>query len=325
MKDSARWPGCIPNDGGQRTMAPMSLAVANAADFERYRDIFDVARVVSFRDDGKAVTIAADITNAYNSPRHSTPGNRPKVNRVWRRLVYLRAIDTLLIGDVVESTDAKFEKKWLLHALDRVEIPGNPKQISEGESLYRDVDTAKVVVDDTDPSDRDQATFDLRRGYAALLVKTVFPAQFRYRTVGGREPAAELHPDLYNDRRNAGHFHKHVKDFWIKDYNEGVIPNHKSFNWAPERPIEISYDKYVPVYGPGYGRWRLEVEPEKPAATDFFLNVLRPTLDKAETLPAVRRTETAEAYGVEISKGGARYRVAFGKNDISLVNVEVSR
>ena len=129
---------------------------------------------------------------------------------------------------------------------------------------------AKVVVDDADPSDRDQTTFDLRRGYAALLVKTVFPAQFQYRKIGGREPAAAPHSDLYNPGRTAGHYHRHIKDFWIKDYSEGVIPNHKSFNWAPERPTEISYDKYMPVYGPGYGRWRLEVEPAL-ARQDRFL------------------------------------------------------
>ena len=104
-----------------------------------------------------------------------------------------------------------------------------------------------------------------------------------------------------------------------------MIPNHKSFNWAPERPTEISYDKYMPVYGPGYGRWRLEVEPASPAKTDFFLNVLRPTLDKAEALPPIRRTETSATYGAEIVKDGARYRVAFGKDDITRVDVEVSR
>lgn len=324
-KDAAKWPGCIPNDGGQRTMSPLSLAVANAAAYERNRDVLEVAKVLSFRDDGKAVTVVADITNAYNNARHTTPGNAPKVKRVWRRLVYLRPLDVLLIGDTVESTDAKFEKKWLLHALDRVEIGGKAEKVDEGEAVYRGVDTAKVVVDDADPSDRDQTTFDLRRGYAALLVKTVFPAQFQYRKIGGREPAAAPHSDLYNPGRTAGHYHRHIKDFWIKDYSEGVIPNHKSFNWAPERPTEISYDKYMPVYGPGYGRWRLEVEPASPAKTDFFLNVLRPTLDKGEALPPIRRTESSATYGAEIVKDGVRYRVAFGKDDITRVDVEVSR
>ena len=69
---------CPPNDGGQRTMTPLSLAAQNAAMFERYRDVFDVARVVSFHDDGKAVTVVADITNAYNNPRYSSRATRPR-------------------------------------------------------------------------------------------------------------------------------------------------------------------------------------------------------------------------------------------------------
>ena len=44
------------------------------------------------------------------------------MKRAWRRLVYLRALDVLLIADTVESTNAAFEKRWLLHALDCVEI-----------------------------------------------------------------------------------------------------------------------------------------------------------------------------------------------------------
>ena len=95
----------------------------------------------------------------------------------------------LLVGDTVESTNPEFEKKWLLHALDRIEVGGDARQIDPGETVHTNVDEARVVVDDTAPSDKFQTTFDLRRGYAALLVKTLFPARFRYRMIGGREPA----------------------------------------------------------------------------------------------------------------------------------------
>ena len=144
---------CIPNDGGQRTFTPGGMAVHDGAYFNENRDDFDVAKVVAFQDDGQAVTIAADITNAYSNPRYSAPPNTPKVTRVWRRLVYLRKADLLLVADTVESTNPNFEKKWLLHALDRVDVGGQVQKIDAGESVHTGVDTARIVVDDADRSD----------------------------------------------------------------------------------------------------------------------------------------------------------------------------
>ena len=322
----SKWPACIPNDGGQRTFAPSGMAVTNADVFYNKRDAFDVARVVSFSDDGQAVAVVADITNAYNNPRYSTTGNSPKVNRVYRRLVYLRGLDMLVVADTVESTNPQFEKKWLIQALDHIEVGGSTEKIDAGESVHRNVDEAKIVVDDTQPSDKNQTTFDLRRGYAALLVKTFSPAPFHYRKVGGREPAETVHDDLYNPDRNAGHYHRHIKDFWIKDYSEGVIPNHKSFNWAPEYPHEVGgAPAYVPVYGPGYGRWRLEIEMDNPAATDYVLNVFKPVTDAKETLPPVRKIDNGGTFGAEIVKDGARYTVLFGKDSLDAPRVSVGR
>jgi hypothetical protein len=149
------------------------MSVRDAGTFYRNRDAYDVARVISATDDGRAVAVVADITNAYNNPRFSTLGNAPKVKRVYRRLVYLRALDMLAIADTVEATNAAFEKKWLLHALERIEVLGTVRKGDSDEAVYWDVDTATIVGDDTDPSDGNQTTFDLRRGYAALLVKTL--------------------------------------------------------------------------------------------------------------------------------------------------------
>jgi hypothetical protein len=305
---------CIPNDGGQRTFTPAGMAVHDAAFFNEHRDDFDVARVVSFQDDGQAVRVAADITNAYNNPRYTTPGNSPKVTRVWRRLVYLRRPDILLVADTVESTHPEFEKKWLLHALDRIDVSG----------AVSGADSAKIVVDDADRSDARQTTFDLRRGYAALLVRTLFPDRFRYQLIGGREPADTPHEDLYGIGKNGAHLHRHIKDFWVKDYSEGVLPGHKSENWAPAFPIEAYAEAYVPVYGPGYGRWRLEVEPVEPARTDHFLNVLKPTLNQSERLPSVIKVESAAIFGAEVRSGGTVYRVSFRKDALEAPRVSTS-
>jgi hypothetical protein len=319
---SATWPACIANDGGQRTMSPLGMAVANAAFFEKNRHILDVARVVSFSDDGTVVMITADLTNAYNNPRYTTPGNSPKVNRVWRRLVYLRPLDVLLVADTVESTSAAFEKKVLLHAIDRIDVGGKVEGIGEGESIHTNVDAARIVVDDAQPSDKHQKTFDLRSGYAALDVRTLFPAGFRYRRIGGRAPTDAVHADLYTPGKTEGHYHRHIKDFWIKDFSEGVIPNHRSFNWAPERPLDMRAAEQATTFGSGYGRWRLEIEPSKLALTDHFLNVMRPTVEPNAAMPSIERIETEDVYGARILASGRSYRVLFAKDKLSVPIVE---
>ena len=110
----------------------------------------------------------------------------------------------------------------------------------------------------------------------------------------------------------------------MKDFSEGVIPNHKSVNWAPEAPLEIAAKEYVPVYGPGYGRWRLEVEPTAPAQTDFFLNVMKPVLDANEKLPAIGKVETTGGFGAEVRFGGRKYVVVFPKNSLDRPRVEIA-
>ena len=190
--------------------------------------------------------------------------------------------------------------------------------------MHRKVDEARIIVDDTERSDKDQVTFDLRKGYAALLMKTLFPARFRYRKIGGREPAETPHGDMFYQGRSARHFHRHVKDFWIKDFSEGVIPNHKSFNWPPQRANESAEEAYVPVYGPGYGRWRLEVEPEVPATTDYFLNVLKPSLNPDEKLPPIAKVETASTFGAAMTKDGRKYVVTFSKDSLEPQRLEIT-
>lgn len=312
---------CVPNDGGQRTFIPKGMAVGNAENFAGNPEIWDVAQVKSFSDDGVAVAVVADITNAYNNPRYTTPPNTPKVNRVYRRLVYLRPADVLLIADTVESTHPEYEKKWLLHALDRIEVAGEAQNIRPGESVHTKTDQLKIVVDDTDPSDKRQTTFDLRKGYAALLMKTLAPAGFRYRILGGREPADTPDADLYGLHKNAEHFHRHLMDFWVKDFSEGVLPGHKSENWAPAFPIESYAQEYIPTYEPGYGRWRVELEPAAAVKTDYFLNVLKPTLDPAAVMPAIERVETADSFGAVVHSGGRDYRVVFEKETLGAPRV----
>jgi hypothetical protein len=46
----------------------------------------------------------------------------------------------------------------------------------------------------------------------------------------------------------------------------------------PERAPAGAGFVYLPVFGPGYGRWRLEMETAEPVKLDYFLNVLEPAL-----------------------------------------------
>jgi len=185
------------------------------------------------------------------------------------------------------------------------------------------VDTATIIVDDAQPSDKNQKTFDLRSGYAALHVKTLFPASFRYRRIGGREPAGDVHQQLYSPDPADSHYHRHIKDFWIKDFSEGVIPNHRSFNWAPESPLEIRTPAQATTFIGGYGRWRLEVEPSEPSRTDHFLNLMQPSLEPKAAMPAMERIETADQFGALIRASGRIYRVLFGKNTLAAPTIEL--
>ena len=299
---------CIPNDGGQRTMSPKGMAVGNAANFAENPEIWDTARVTSFSDDGVMVSVVADITNAYS---------KAKVRKVYRRFVYLRPADLFIVADTVESTNAAFEKKWLLHGLDRIEIAGVAEKIRAGETVYAKATAAKVIVDDTDPSDKKQTSYDLRKGYAALLMKTLNPGALRYRLIGGREPAETADSDLYGSGKNAAQFHRHVMDFWVKDYSEGVLPGHKSVNWAPAFPIESYAQEYIPTYNGGYGRWRIELEPVAQNKTDYILNVLKPTNDAEAVMPAMEKVETATEFGAVVHAGGKDYRILFSKGTLA--------
>jgi hypothetical protein len=315
---------CIPNDGGQRTMAPYSLALFHNDDYFARRDVYDVAKVTSFSDNGQAVAWVADITNSYNNPRHTTPNNKPKVTKVYRKFVYLRQPDILLVADTVESTNPDFEKSWLIHAVDHIDVGGTVKKVDEGESIHTDTDHARIVVDDKKPGNQGQVTFDLRTGYAALQLKTLFPTNFRYDLIGGRDAAPTSHmeqfqtdPKVLQGGGKGDHMHRHFKDFWVKDYSEGVQPDHRSQNWAPVYPQEVAYSQKGPTFIGGYGRWRLEIQPTTPSKNDYFLNVLKPTLETTDNMPEVKKFETADTFGAVFTSGEKTYKVTFTKETLA--------
>jgi hypothetical protein len=251
------------------------------------------------------------------------------VTKVYRKFVYLREPDILLIGDTVESTNPDFEKSWLIHAVDHIDVGGTVKKVDPGESIHTGTDTARIVVDDKGPSSLGEITSDLRAGYAALQIKTLFPSNFRYDLIGGREASATSHqeqgqpnPSILQGGGKGDHMHRHLKDFWVKDYNEGVQPDHRSVNWAPVYPQETTDSLKAPTFIGGYGRWRLQVQPATPAKNDYFLNVLKPTLETADDMPALTKFETADTYGASFSSGGKNYKVTFSKETLDAPTID---
>jgi hypothetical protein len=316
---------CIPNDGGERTAAPYSMSIFSNDDYQAHKQDYDFAKATGFSDNGEAVTWVDDITNAYNNPEYTTPGNQPKVTKVYRKFVYLREADVLLIADTVESTNPNFEKSWLIHSVDQLEAGGTVKQLDPGESIHTGTDRARIVVDDQHPSNQGEVTADLRAGYAALQIETLYPEKFQYDIIGGREPAATAHPQQFQTDPKVlepNHLHRHIKDFWVKDYSEGVQPDHRSLNWPPVFPQETQMADKLPTFIGGYGRWRLEIHPTVPSKNDYFLNVLKPTLETGDSMPAVTKFETTGSFGASIISGGKTYKVTFSKETLDPPVVE---
>lgn len=60
--------------------------------------------------------VAADITSSYNSTRYAEPGSAAKVSLVTRQFLYLRKEEAFVVHDRVETTNASYLPKFLLHA-----------------------------------------------------------------------------------------------------------------------------------------------------------------------------------------------------------------
>ena len=110
---SETWPGIragtvTGNDGGQHHNWPHhNGAVADPAQWQRERSLYEIADLLAFEDTGAYVYVAGDGTRAY-SPQ--------KLSCFTRQIVFLRP-GTLVIFDRVSSTKPAFKKTWLLQAM----------------------------------------------------------------------------------------------------------------------------------------------------------------------------------------------------------------
>ncbi len=96
------------NDGGQAHSWPHhNGAVADPAAWHEGRELYDIADILAFEDQGSYVYVAGDCTRAY-SPK--------KLEYFTRQIVFARP-GTFVVFDRVKSTDPGFKKTWLLQTM----------------------------------------------------------------------------------------------------------------------------------------------------------------------------------------------------------------
>jgi hypothetical protein len=128
------------NEGGQRVLRrsrngtaypnpdlPTYLAHKTTPPFTETGDM------KSFEFDACHSYVACDVTAAYDSPGFTTNGNIAKVSEVSRQFVFLPP-DIFVVFDRVESTNASYEKRFLLHTPASPVVNGNDYTLTNGGS-----------------------------------------------------------------------------------------------------------------------------------------------------------------------------------------------
>jgi len=128
---------------------------------------------------------AADLTCAYNSTQFSWPGQKPKIRRAVRALVYLPEPETVLVYDRITSTSAEYPKKWLLHMVNKPESPG--VKVLKGEADNGILETADKCLAVTN-------------GKGAMDVQALLPEQSRWLVLGG--PDYRFYVETDGDQAN---------------------------------------------------------------------------------------------------------------------------
>jgi MYXO-CTERM domain-containing protein len=126
------------NDGGQRPLRRLKNGTAcNDPTLAAYKanktscSYFETGTLQTFEHATCHDYVACDVTQAYQNPTVTTDGNTAKVDQVDRQFVYLRP-DLLVVFDRVDSLDASYQKRFLLHAINAPTISGSTATIVNG-------------------------------------------------------------------------------------------------------------------------------------------------------------------------------------------------
>ena len=238
------------NDGGQRMDSSRFWnTLRSQDDWDKTRDLWDLGQMktvdsVEGKNDRTAYHYAlGDATRAY-SPH--------KLRSFTRQLLYLPAMNILLVFDRVVSTDPAFRKTWLLHGVNIPWIEGNGTLSSNGEETFGKA-----------------GRFRLQEGEGELLVHTLLPKDHITSRRGGAGnefwTPGDAEGGLWGSGRN-----------WELEPAEGSPLPHdpvklamwKTFYGNDIKSVESSNRRNVVS-----GSWRVEVSPAQPQLEDLFLHV----------------------------------------------------
>jgi len=113
---------------------------------------------------------SADLTPAYNNTVYDENGEGGKVRKVVRDFLYLPDEDHLVIYDRVNSTDASYTKKWLLHTVTRPQV--SDQTVLKGTSENGISESRSPVV-------------NIKNKNGHLTVTKILPEESVFRIVGG--------------------------------------------------------------------------------------------------------------------------------------------
>lgn len=126
----------IANDGGQRRIGSgwgLSSAPIDVTDWQDQRDLYHTGKIESYYADTNSLVVTTDVTPAYTNSL-SGPGEfshrTHRVERLWRTFIYDRTADVIIVRDLVTSTRAEFQKRWLLHTTGRPTVDGSRFSVS---------------------------------------------------------------------------------------------------------------------------------------------------------------------------------------------------
>ncbi len=235
--------GEYANDGGQRMRDgqrdyPEDYVVGGR------KDVGGLARLEAVA--GQYDYMLGDATRAYNSTLFALKPNRPKVSLAQRAFVYLRSPDGerdfFVVFDRVTSTNASFEKRWLLHSVERPEIDG---KWSEGGVDGKGASNPASGTPGSISTDSSIVTISENQG--KLFCQTLLPEKHRTILRGGpNAQGVHAEPDSY-------------------EYLDAT---------GKQWPLDKKYT--VTTYIRECGNFRVEIIPQEARTDDVFLHVLHP-------------------------------------------------
>ncbi|MDD4890653.1 MAG: hypothetical protein PHU85_12080 [Phycisphaerae bacterium] len=242
--------------GGQRVIRPTSFNCVDIAHFKKQLNAgphLERGDITAFDSKpGVYDYVAADITAAYNSTRFAEPGNKPKVSKVTRQMVYLRPEQAFVVYDRIEMTDDRFLPKFLMHA--------QAKPITEREKLLV-APPASTTQGDAESGiyESPDRTVVTEAGRGRLTQVVLLPEKSRVLKIGGPQFCYYVETD--GDQSNGFN-------------GQNLVMGMGKRGEAISRT----------------NQWRVEVEPTSPSRSTRFLNVLLPRLKTDRSpLPRVER------------------------------------